>query len=269
MSKLRSIFETKRPLKRRLCIGDVSESVAKESEGFEDLAWLFTCDSRNRGIIRQGFDEAALLWKATKATSGNILEIGRNFAGSTVLLAAAAPGRSIYSIDLRSKEEPACKKYLTSPENSGRVHLLRGDSRQPLPNLQFGLLFVDGDHTFEGVLADVIAHWNALQASDRSCALAAFHDAVPNDNFMWRDSDRRLHRVWVRLKNKFRKRQKPEVALDYEPGVLKVCDELIHQGLAKKWQSAGSMLVMEKRADLPWNFSEIALESTSGGKLRR
>jgi hypothetical protein len=236
----------------------VNELVPDASEGFEDLAWLFTCDSRNRGIIRQGFDEAALLWKATKATSGNILEIGRNFAGSTVLLAAAAPERSIYSIDLRSKEEPACKKYLTSPENSDRVHLLCGDSRQPLPNLQFGFLFVDGDHTFEGVLADIIAHWNALQAEDGTYALAAFHDAVPNENFMWRDSDRTLHRVWIRLKNKFRKKQKPEVAPDYEPGVLKVCDELIRQGLAAKWRAAGSMLVMKKLADLPRNFSEVA-----------
>jgi hypothetical protein len=60
------------------------------------------------------------------------------------------------------------------------------------------------------------------------------------------------------VKNKFRKRQKPEVAPDYEPGVLKVCDELIRQGLAAKWQSAGSMLVMRKLAELPRNFSEIA-----------
>jgi hypothetical protein len=40
--------------------------------------------------------------------------------------------------------------------------------------------------------------------------------------------------------------------------VLKVCDELIRQGLAAKWRAAGSMLVMKKLADLPRNFSEIA-----------
>jgi hypothetical protein len=60
------------------------------------------------------------------------------------------------------------------------------------------------------------------------------------------------------LKNKFRKRQKPEVAPDYEPGVLKVCDELIRQGLATKWRWAGSMLVVKKLGDLPRDFSEIA-----------
>jgi hypothetical protein len=239
-------------------IGSVKESTRSASEGFEDLAWIFTCDSRNRGLIRQGFDEAAVLWKAARATSGNILEIGRNLAGSTVLLAAATgPDREIYSIDNRSHENHACKDYLARPEHKGRVHLLMGDSRVPLPNLRFGFLFIDGDHTFEGVLADVVAHWNALQLSDEHPALAAFHDALANDNFKWRDADRRLKRFWIRVKNKFRKRQKPEVAPDYEPGVLKVCDELIRQGLAAKWRAAGSMLVMRKLSDLPENFSEI------------
>ena len=139
-------------------IGSVEQSTQPPTEGFEDLAWIFTCDSRNRGLIRQGFDEAAVLWKATKATSANILEIGRNLAGSTVLLAAAGPDRKIYSIDNRSNEDRACKDYLARAVNKGRVHLLVADSRVPLPNLRFGFLFIDGDHTFEGVLADVVAH---------------------------------------------------------------------------------------------------------------
>jgi hypothetical protein len=239
-------------------VGSVEESTQPPTEGFEDLAWIFTCDSRNRGLIRHGFDEAAVLWKATKATSGNILEIGRNLAGSTVLLAAAGPDREIYSIDNRSNEDRACKDYLARAANKARVHLLVADSRVPLPNLRFGFLFIDGDHTFEGVLADVVAHWSALQSSGEYPALVAFHDALPNDNFKWRDADRKLNRLWVRVKNKFRTRQKPEIAPAYEPGVLKVCDELIRQGLAAKWRSGGSMLVMKKLGDLPRNFSEIA-----------
>ena len=237
----------------------MEESISTTGEGVEDLAWLFTCDSRNRGLIRQGFDEAALLWKAVKATSGNILEIGRNLAGSTVLLAAATePSREIFSIDNRSNEERACKDYLARPENNRRVHLLVADSGVPLPNLRFGFLFVDGDHTFAGVLADVLAHWNAVQSVGQDAALVAFHDALPNDNFKWRDADRRWKRFLIRLKNKFRSQKKSEIAQAYEPGVLKVCDELIRQGLAAKWGATGSMLVMRKLADLPANFSEIA-----------
>src|SRR5256885_17169217 len=121
-------------------IAKVDEPILETGEGFEDLAWLFTCDSRNRGIIRQGFDEAALLWKAVKATSGNILEIGRNQAGSTVLLVAASPGRTIFSIDIRPKHNPKCDDYLNRAEIKERVRLLVADSRQTLPNLTCGFL---------------------------------------------------------------------------------------------------------------------------------
>ncbi len=244
----------------RAFIGSVGEPIP--TEGFEDLAWLFTCDSRNRGLIRQGFDEAALLWKAVRSTSGNILETGRNMAGSTALLAAATgSGREIYSIDNRSNEQPACKEFLARPENKGRVHLLVADSRAPLPNRHFGFLFIDGDHTFEGVLADVLAHWNALRSEDGKPALAAFHDALPNDNFKWRDADRRFKRWSIRLKNQFRKEQQPEIGPAYEPGVLKVCDELIRQGLATRWGSASSMLVLRKLADLPSNFGRNSADT--------
>ena len=244
-----------RPATTQALIDNVEEKTSSESEGFENLAWLFTCDSRNRGLIRQGFDEAALLWKAVKSTSGDILEIGRNLAGSTILLAAASDSkRKIYSIDTRSNEDRACKEYLSQSANRDRVHLLIADSRAPLPNVRFGMLFVDGDHTFEGVLADVVAHWNALQSNN--LALAAFHDALPNDNFKWRDADRRWKRFWIRFKNKFRKEKKPEIGPAYEPGVLRVCQELIRRGYAEKWRSAGSMFVLRKRADLPPEFSE-------------
>src|SRR5262245_1327740 len=122
----------------------VNESRAGSTIGFEELTWLFTCDSRNRGLVRQGFDEAALLWKAVKATSGNILEIGRNFGGSTVLLAAATPpNREVYSIDNRSHEDVACKRYLAQPGNKERVHLLIANSRTPVSNVRFGFLFID------------------------------------------------------------------------------------------------------------------------------
>jgi hypothetical protein len=247
----------------------VTESNSDPSEGFEDLAWLFTCDSRNRGLIRQGFNEAGLLWKSVKATGGNVLEIGRNYGGSTVLLAAAAPDREIYSIDIRSHENSACKSYLTRSGNKERVHLLVADSRKTLPDLVFGLLFIDGDHSFEGILADVVAHWNSLKGHGENLALAAFHDALPNDNFKWRDADRRLHRFWTRLKNKVRKRQKPEVAPDYEPGVQRVCEELVRQGAASKWQSSGSMLILKKIADLPQDFAKLTrVEITTGRRTK-
>jgi hypothetical protein len=233
-------------------------------DNFEDLAWLFCCDSRNRGIIRQGFDEAALLWKAVKATSGNILEIGRNHGGSTALLAAASPGRTVYSIDINPKHHRLCDDYFDRSEIRERVRLLVTDSRKALPDVNYGFLFIDGDHSFQGVLADVIAHWNGLRACDGKLALAAFHDALPNDNFKWRDADRRFNRFWIRLKNKFRTRQKSEIALDYEVGVNRVCQKLIDEGLAERWGAASSVLVLRKVGDLPSDFRIKAAGASVG-----
>jgi len=239
------------------------EKIVEGDDSFEDLVWLFTCDSRNRGIIRQGFDEAALLWKAVKATAGDIVEIGRNHAGSTVLMAAASPGRVIHSVDINPKHHPRCEDYLNRAEIRDRLRLLVTDSRQTLPNVTCGFLFIDGDHSFEGVLADVMAHWNALKNLGAKPGLAAFHDALPNDNFKWRDEQRRFNRFWTRVKNRLRKRQKPEIAPDYEPGVFQVCQRLIDYGLATRWGAAGSMLVLRKVSDLPADFRNFASASSS------
>jgi predicted O-methyltransferase YrrM len=224
---------------------------------FHDLVWLFQCDSRNRGIIRQGFDEAALLWKAVKATSGDILEIGRNQGGSTALLAAASIDRAVYSIDIRDRTHPAVRDLLERPHIKGRVRLLLADSRQALPEQTFGLLFIDGDHSFEGVLADTIAHWNALRSAGTFPALAAFHDAIPNENFRWRDSHRKVHRLLTRAKNRLRKKKKSVIARDFEEGVYRVCHKLIELGCAEPWAAAaGSMFVLKKLRDLPEDFAE-------------
>jgi hypothetical protein len=235
-------------------------SPSKTADHFEYFAWLFQCDSRNRGIIAQGLDEAALLWKAVKASSGSILEIGRKRAGSTVLLAAAGKGRLVYSLDLRLRPNDRCKEYL---ETRGGVELRVANSRHTLPEVEIGFLFVDGDHSFEGVLADVLAHWNSLRDTDGRAGLAAFHDALPNENYKWRDSDRKLNRFWIRLKNALRSKRKPEIAPDYAEGVNRVCQHLLDREVAERWGAASSMLVLRKIRDLPDDFAE-SLKSKTG-----
>jgi hypothetical protein len=229
------------------------DSTTATADHFEYFAWLFQCDSRNRGIIAQGLDEAALLWRAVKASSGNILEIGRKRAGSTVLLAAAGKGRLVYSIDLRLRPNDRCKEYL---ESRGGVELRVADSRNALPEVAIGFLFIDGDHSFEGVLADVMAHWNSLRDTNGRPGLAAFHDALPNENYKWRDSDRKLNRFWIRLKNRLRSTRKAEIAPDYAEGVNRVCHHLVDRGVAERWGAASSMLVLRKIKDLPDDFAE-------------
>ena len=146
---------------------------------FADIAWLFHCCKQNRGIARLNFDEAALLWRTARETGGTILEIGRYQAGSTVLLAASAAGRRVVSIDIDPQHHAVADQFLQRPDIAPHLELLVADSRQPLKGREFGMLYIDGDHSYEGVRADVQAHWNELQPTNGRPALAAFHDVVP------------------------------------------------------------------------------------------
>jgi predicted O-methyltransferase YrrM len=239
------------------------QEIGRSGFEFDDLAWLFNCDNRNCAIILQTFSEAALLWKMVRATAGPILEIGRKFAGSTSLLAAASGDRSIFSIDTKSVEHAKALEFLERVEIKARVHRLIGDSHNPLPNHSFGFVFIDGDHSFEGVLADVVAHWNELHSMDGRPALAAFHDALPNDNLKWKVRPRRWRRFRQRLKNFFRREKQPDPLLAYKPGVLRVCRALVDCRVAEPWRSAGSMWVLRKLTDLPKDFGQRARTAVS------
>lgn len=196
--------------------------------GFEELAWLFASAAHNRGIIRQDLNEATMLWTAVRASRGPMLEIGRRHGGSTILLLLAGLDRSLLSIDLEPAHHPICDHYFQKPEIAARLTLKVGDSRIP-SDMSFGFAFIDGDHTYEGVKADVIAHWNNLHDFDGFPAGAVFHDAVPNDQGVGQSSS-------------------------HHDGVQKVCDELISHGCGIKRGIAGSSLWIQKTNNLPANF---------------
>lgn len=190
---------------------------------FEDIVFLFTSDNRNRGIIRMNFDEAACLWKAVQSTEGRILEIGRRHGGSTVLLlAASSADRPVISIDIEPAHHPVAEEFFARPEVASRLQLIVGDSRVPRSE-SVGLLFVDGDHTYEGVAADVAAHWAQLVPG----GLAVFHDAVPNDGLAFNHE------------------------INHCPGVTDVCQRLLDKQVGQSVASAGSVLVLKKQAELP------------------
>jgi len=204
-----------------------------EGTTFADLAWLFTCDNRNRGIIRQNFDEAALLWRAVKASGGPILEIGRRHGGTTVLLTTAAAGRRVTSLDIEPAHLPPCEAFFdrVRAADPDCLELLVASSHQPLPGRWFGLLFIDGDHSYEGVRADVLAHWSSLRPVDGRPALAVFHDAVPNGGL-----DHAGHP-------------------NHCEGVQRLCGELLTLGIAERVEAAGSSLLLRKLAELPADWA--------------
>lgn len=206
--------------------------------GFEHLSWLFTCETANRGICRLNFDEAALLYRAVTNTEGDMLEIGRRFGGSTVLMLEASGGqrgqRMLTSIDFDPSHHPQVGAYFEGECIARRLDLKVCDSRIPLKDRSFGLLFVDGDHSYEGVRADVAAHWGSLRHQHRTDAplLAVFHDVVPDAA------------TAEALRGGFHDLM----------AVRRLCDRLIESGCAERAEQAGTMLVVRKIAELPADF---------------
>lgn len=149
-----------------------------KKKGFEDMAWLFTCDRENRGTIRMNFDEAALLWKAIQAVQGDVLELGRALGGSTYLIACAAgEGRTVVSVDIRDRLSENMREKLDRLS----VEVLVQDSaetvREPVAMTSFfGAILFDGDHRYEAVKRDIQTHWPALART----GYGIFHDAVAN-----------------------------------------------------------------------------------------
>jgi predicted O-methyltransferase YrrM len=159
--------------------------------GFEDLAFLFSSNQLNHGIASLQLDEAALLYRlARDAESGPFAEIGRFKGGSTIVFASALPeGAELWSYDfhvaLRSdmpgeQLDRELRDALARYGLDGKVHLVVADSRvvDPPPE-PLELLFVDGDHSYEGARADY-ERWRDFVRPDGHLL---FHDAVDTGRY--------------------------------------------------------------------------------------
>lgn len=163
-------------------VRDWPDSVA----GFEDLAFLFTSSQLNHGVASLRFDEAALLFRLVRRLDARrIVEIGRFKGGSTVVMAAAkAPSAHLLSFDLLVPQPGGVDgaqldRELTDALErlglAGGVDLRVADSRAvELPAPGIDVLFVDGDHSYEGAAAD-LRRWSPLL---RDGGHVVAHDAV-------------------------------------------------------------------------------------------
>jgi SAM-dependent methyltransferase len=159
-------------------------------DGFEDLAFLFSSNQLNHGVVSQQLDEAALLYRlARRVGAGRVVEIGRFKGGSTFLIAAALdPGGQVWSYDVHVPSpgldgaalDRGLLEALRRYGLEDRVRLIVGDSRtaDPPPD-RCDLVLVDGDHSYEGVRAD----WERWRELVRSGGHVLFHDAVDYGGF--------------------------------------------------------------------------------------
>ncbi|HUZ82271.1 MAG TPA: class I SAM-dependent methyltransferase [Gaiellaceae bacterium] len=159
--------------------------------GFEDLAFLFSSNQLNHGVASLQIDEAALLYRlARNVRTGPIAEIGRFKGGSTLIFAAGLPdGPELWSYDfhvaLRSdmpgeQLDAELRQTLERFGLAHKVHLIVADSRTAdPPHVPLELLFIDGDHSYEGAKAD-FERWGAFV---RPGGHLLFHDAVDTGGY--------------------------------------------------------------------------------------
>jgi predicted O-methyltransferase YrrM len=151
------------------------------------------------------------------------LEIGTNYGGTLFLLCTLSPpGAKIISLDLPSgpfgggyprRKIPLYRRF---PRKGQRLHLLRADSHSPetkervleiLAGEQLDYLFIDGDHTYDGVQRD----FQMYSPLVRSGGIVAFHDIATHAQ----GSDCQVAEFWNDIKNGYEHR---EIIEDLKPG---------------------------------------------------
>jgi predicted O-methyltransferase YrrM len=143
------------------------------------------------------------------------LEIGTNYGGTLLLLCSlSAPKAKIISIDLPSgpfgggypkSKMPIFRRF---PRFGQKLHLLRADSHATetkeqvlrlLEGEQLDYLFVDADHTYDGVRRDFEMYAPLV----RSGGMIAFHDVVTHG----KETQSEVEKFWNEIKQKYHHRE--------------------------------------------------------------
>lgn len=143
------------------------------------------------------------------------LEIGTNYGGTLLLLCRLSPpDAKIISVDLPSGRfgggYPRRKALLFRrfPKSTQRLHLIRADSHSPKTKEQvlrilggepLDYLFLDGDHTYDGVKHDFQMYAPIV----RSGGMVAFHDIVVHKG----GTDCEVSKFWTEIKQRYRYRE--------------------------------------------------------------
>lgn len=108
-------------------------------------------------FIRQDPWEAEYLYMVAARARLGIVEIGRYNGGSAVLMACANEVVQIYSIDIEPQDDDFLRNVLAKENIGGNLNLIVGDSQNSkYPEIgNFDVLFIDGDHTYEGCTRDL------------------------------------------------------------------------------------------------------------------
>jgi len=201
------------PLHMRASIKEIRDLIAQTPETPE--GWISITDTyRGKGWFAdmkswQVYPEfVGMLKRVQAAKPGVILEIG-TAKGATLLGWCRIASKKVVSVDLpggiHGGGYPAIKqsvyKSFVADKTNVSLHLIQADSHSPatrqmaeqkLSGDRLDVLFIDGDHSYDGVKAD-FELWSPLV---RPGGLVIFHDIVPHTSVAHCEVDR----LWAELK---------------------------------------------------------------------
>jgi predicted O-methyltransferase YrrM len=150
-----------------------------------------------------------------RAAPKRSLEIGTNYGGTLFLLCTVSPpGAQVISVDMAGgafgggyprRKIPLYRQF---PRNGQTLRLIRADSHLPetkervlheLRGERLDYLFIDGDHTYEGVKKD----FEMYSPLVRSGGLVAFHDVAEHR----RELDCGVDKFWNEIKLQYKHRE--------------------------------------------------------------
>ena len=156
-------------------------------------------------FVRQDPWEAEYLFMIAARAKLGILETGRYNGGSALMMSCANPDVPIYSIDLAPQNDALLRDLFEKLQVGGNVRLIEGDTqRSKYPEIgAFDVLFIDGDHSYEGCTADLENWYDDLVPGGHVLLHDSYHGSPVMDSCVDFIARRRpiVHQSPYRLRN--------------------------------------------------------------------
>ncbi len=176
-----------------------------------DLAFSFDCRGVSIAPFQMRSEARALMAVVERERPSTVLEVGTANGGTLFLLSRCAPAdATLVSIDMEGGPFGGGyppwrgRLYETFAEDGQAIHLIRGDSHSPdtarrvdglLRGRPLDLLFIDGDHSYEGASRDLELYGPMV----REGGVIALHDIVPGPESVVGG----VPRLWAELRGRY------------------------------------------------------------------